>query len=320
MTPLLVPSTTMKRKREASNSVHSCDSKHDDTVGHMNPIESNIRAIGSNGRYQIISQLGEGTFGKVYLCNDRKYTTTSDKTLQNNQDKGDMVVETTTKKHIVAIKIIRNLKKYVDAAKDEAEILWNIYDTIMANHEQNVTTSHTPSKYNNFIIKLYSSFSFESYYCISFEPCYISLYELIKRNGYKGIIFPLYVHIMYQLLTAISYLHEEVHLIHADLKLENVMIVLSPELLEQYSNSDRHPNDKNSTIEWKFEHNNYSTMHYRKVIAESDYKTKIDYKMPKCYHIKIIDFGAATYDHDKHKTTIINTRQYRAPEIILFEV
>jgi len=32
--------------------------------------------------------------------------------------------------------------------------------------------------------------------------------------------------------------------------------------------------------------------------------------------VKVIDFGGATYDYDRH-TLIINTRQYRAPEVIL---
>ena len=32
--------------------------------------------------------------------------------------------------------------------------------------------------------------------------------------------------------------------------------------------------------------------------------------------IKIIDFGSATYE-DEHKTKVINTRQYRAPEVII---
>lgn len=31
----------------------------------------------------------------------------------------------------------------------------------------------------------------------------------------------------------------------------------------------------------------------------------------------VIDFGGATYDDDDHKSTIVNTRQYRAPEVIL---
>lgn len=31
----------------------------------------------------------------------------------------------------------------------------------------------------------------------------------------------------------------------------------------------------------------------------------------------VIDFGGATYDNDTSKSNIINTRQYRGPEIIL---
>lgn len=31
----------------------------------------------------------------------------------------------------------------------------------------------------------------------------------------------------------------------------------------------------------------------------------------------MIDFGGATFDNDEHKSTIVNTRQYRGPEVIL---
>jgi serine/threonine protein kinase len=37
---------------------------------------------------------------------------------------------------------------------------------------------------------------------------------------------------------------------------------------------------------------------------------------PKYTDVKVIDFGGATYHHENH-TLIINTRQYRAPEVIL---
>lgn len=37
---------------------------------------------------------------------------------------------------------------------------------------------------------------------------------------------------------------------------------------------------------------------------------------PLSSEIKIIDFGGATFEDDYH-TSIINTRQYRAPEVIL---
>jgi serine/threonine protein kinase len=32
--------------------------------------------------------------------------------------------------------------------------------------------------------------------------------------------------------------------------------------------------------------------------------------------IKVIDFGSATFD-DEHHTTIVSTRHYRAPEVLL---
>mmetsp|Transcript_18041 Transcript_18041/g.31642 ORF Transcript_18041/g.31642 Transcript_18041/m.31642 type:complete len:248 (+) Transcript_18041:476-1219(+) len=39
-------------------------------------------------------------------------------------------------------------------------------------------------------------------------------------------------------------------------------------------------------------------------------------KIPESNRIKVIDFGGATYDNEK-KSSIVNTRQYRAPEVIL---
>jgi dual-specificity kinase/CDC-like kinase len=38
--------------------------------------------------------------------------------------------------------------------------------------------------------------------------------------------------------------------------------------------------------------------------------------VPASTRIKVIDFGGATYEHD-HKSSVVNTRQYRAPEVIL---
>lgn len=34
--------------------------------------------------------------------------------------------------------------------------------------------------------------------------------------------------------------------------------------------------------------------------------------------VKLIDFGSATFDHEHH-STIVSTRHYRAPEVILGE-
>eukprot|EP00980_Cylindrotheca_fusiformis_P006531 scaffold1384_cov116-Cylindrotheca_fusiformis.AAC.9 len=40
------------------------------------------------------------------------------------------------------------------------------------------------------------------------------------------------------------------------------------------------------------------------------------YSIPESTRIKVIDFGGATYDNEK-KSSVVNTRQYRAPEVIL---
>ena len=41
--------------------------------------------------------------------------------------------------------------------------------------------------------------------------------------------------------------------------------------------------------------------------------------LPIDSQIKIIDFGGATFEEDYH-SDIINTRQYRAPEVILGKI
>lgn len=40
------------------------------------------------------------------------------------------------------------------------------------------------------------------------------------------------------------------------------------------------------------------------------------YKMIKDTEVRLIDFGSATFD-DEHHSTVVSTRHYRAPEVIL---
>ncbi len=49
------------------------------------------------------------------------------------------------------------------------------------------------------------------------------------------------------------------------------------------------------------------------------YEKEDVYIYPKDKTIRIIDFGGATYKHERH-SDIINTRQYRAPEVILGKI
>lgn len=43
---------------------------------------------------------------------------------------------------------------------------------------------------------------------------------------------------------------------------------------------------------------------------------RVGRRVPKSSEIKVIDFGSATFDANYH-STIVSTRHYRAPEVIL---
>lgn len=45
---------------------------------------------------------------------------------------------------------------------------------------------------------------------------------------------------------------------------------------------------------------------------------KRDERTLKRLDVKVVDFGNATYDHEHH-TSVVSTRHYRAPEVILGE-
>lgn len=80
------------------------------------------------------------------------------------------------------------------------------------------------------------------------------------------------------MLEAISFLHS-MKLVHTDLKPENVLLVNGSYSVQQVG------------------------------------KKKV--RIPRDNAIKLIDFGCATYDDDEHKSDLIATRQYRAPEVIM---
>lgn len=115
------------------------------------------------------------------------------------------------------------------------------------------------------------------HYCIVLEELGRSLYDYLKENSYKG--FPLdYVRSFSgQLLDCMTFL-KSINLIHTDLKPENILIA---------SRDDEIINVDGCAM-----------------------------TLPRNRHIKVIDFGGATYD-DEHKSSIVNTRQYRGPEVIL---
>jgi len=197
-----------------------------------------------DGRYDVWSTVGRGTFGTVVAAYDNK------------------------RKHDVALKIIRDVERYRRSAYVECKILDQLMD-------------HMAHR-NSCIVEFYGNFSTtirnRRHVCISFECLGRSVYSFLKANRYRGFQIDGVRDVIFQVMHAVGFCHS-IGLTHTDLKLENVLFV-----------DDGYTKVKMG--EWE------------------------DYRLPNYYAVKLIDFGNATYEQDYH-SRIINTRQYRAPEVLL---
>ncbi|CAK4076178.1 unnamed protein product [Aphanomyces euteiches] len=131
-------------------------------------------------------------------------------------------------------------------------------------------------------VRMLRWFEFRGHVILVFERLGCSLYDYLKKHEYKPFPIESIRAYAWQLLTSLKYLHS-INLIHTDLKPENILLI----------------DDEEDTGERA----RLSTLKRKLVPPASD-------------RVKLIDFGGATYD-DESKSGIINTRQYRSPEVML---
>ncbi|GFR49286.1 hypothetical protein Agub_g11295 [Astrephomene gubernaculifera] len=215
--------------------------RDDDKDGHFQ------YELGDNlsSRYKILSKMGEGTFGRVLECWDRK------------------------REDYVAIKIVRNIDKYRHAAMIELEVL-------------NTLEKNDPSGQNH-CVALREWFDYRGHVCMVFEKLGLSLFDYMRKNGYKPFPLDVVQDFGRQLLQAVSYMHE-LRLVHTDLKPENILLT-SPECAQPAESSGSSGSGRCCS-------------------------------RPPSSDIKVIDFGSATFEEQYH-SCIVSTRHYRAPEVIL---
>ncbi|XP_055539643.1 serine/threonine-protein kinase PRP4 homolog isoform X4 [Wyeomyia smithii] len=212
-------------------------SVRDDADGHLIYHTGDIL----HNRYKILATLGEGTFGRVVKVKDMEMD------------------------HTMALKVIKNVEKYREAAKLEINALEKIA-------ERDPTFQHL-------CVKMLDWFDFHGHMCIAFEMLGLSVFDFLRENNYEPYPMDHVRHMSYQLCYAVKFLHDH-KLTHTDLKPENILFVDS-----EYTTS----------------FNSRKNREVRRV---------------KCTDIRLIDFGSATFDHEHH-STIVSTRHYRAPEVIL---
>ncbi|XP_037958073.1 dual specificity tyrosine-phosphorylation-regulated kinase 2 [Teleopsis dalmanni] len=136
-------------------------------------------------RYEILEVIGKGSFGQVIRALDHK-----------------------TNMH-VAIKIIRNKKRFLNQAVVELNILDDL-------REKDADGSHN-------VIHMLDYTCFRKHLCITFELMSLNLYELIKKNNYNGFSMSLIRRFCNSIVKCLRLLYKE-NIIHCDLKPENILL------------------------------------------------------------------------------------------------
>ncbi|PFH57621.1 hypothetical protein XA68_14784 [Ophiocordyceps unilateralis] len=136
-------------------------------------------------RYEIIDVLGKGSFGQVVRCIDHKHGA------------------------LVAVKIIRNKKRFHQQALVEVNILQKLREWDPKNRHSMVSfTQH---------------FYFRGHLCISTELLDMNLYEFIKAHAFRGFSLRIIRRFTKQILSSLILLKQR-KVIHCDLKPENILL------------------------------------------------------------------------------------------------
>ncbi|CAF0838185.1 unnamed protein product [Rotaria sordida] len=135
--------------------------------------------------YEVLKILGKGSFGLVVKCYDHK----------TGQQ--------------VALKIVRNEKRFHRQAQEEIRIL------------EHLRKQDRDNTFN--VIHLFEWFQFRNHICITFELLSMNLYELIKKNRFQGFSLQLVRKFAHSILQCLDALYRN-KIIHCDLKPENILL------------------------------------------------------------------------------------------------
>ncbi|XP_023818526.1 dual specificity protein kinase CLK2 [Oryzias latipes] len=192
-------------------------------------------------RYEVVSILGEGAFGRVMKCLDKR------------------------KDEFVAVKILRNFENSYETARLEIAVL------------EEINSLDDDNKFA--CVRMLDWFKHKRHVCIVFELLGLSTFEFLRQNDFLPFSVEQIRHMAFRIFRAVSFLHRN-KLTHTDLKPENILFVSSDFDLED------------------------------------DPKTMRVCRKPRSLEVKVVDFGTATFDHQHHQS-LVSTRHYRAPEVIL---
>lgn len=252
-------------------------------------------------RYQVLRKIGWGQFSTVWLC-----------------------LDVMTKTH-VALKISKSALFYSDAAASEMNTLLHIDEKIKSG------LLLTPRSY---IVSLLNTFTHRGpngrHFVLVFEILGINLLEVIKIYEYKGMPLSMCKSFLIQILRGLDFLHRVCGIVHTDLKPENVAIQLTNSQVKELTSAGCVKTPLRRKVVGTEEiPRGLGRSQTVKKLKPAPKKPFLKKKVPQgkrpvnedCYfneklQLKLVDFGNAVFI-DSPCQNEIQTRQYRAPEVIL---
>ncbi|KAH6654277.1 kinase-like domain-containing protein [Truncatella angustata] len=168
----------------------------------------------------------------------------------------------------------------VQKYRDASRIELRVLQTLQANDREN----------RNRCIHLRDCFDYRGHICIVMDLLGSSVFDFLKLNNFVPFPNSQIQSFARQLFTSVAFLHD-LNLIHTDLKPENIL--LCDNAYQTFTYNRRIPSSSAGI-------NRQATQ--RKVLLDTE--------------IRLIDFGSATFE-DEYHSSVVSTRHYRAPEIIL---
>jgi len=164
-------------------------------------------------RYTVLQKLGWGHFSTVWMVHDKKCKVGPYPTPE-----------------YVALKIQKSAPHYRESALDEIELLESASSCARS---EKVLQEFGPT-YDPRVVLLLDHFDHTgpngTHMCMVFEMLGENLLEVIKKYDYKGIPIDIVRTISKQICVGLDFLHRHCHIIHTDLKPENLLIASPPSL------------------------------------------------------------------------------------------
>lgn len=215
---------------------HGSAASVDDEDGHFIIIPE--QRVGR--QYRVEKLLGQGTFGKVVKAYDM------------------------VRQEHVALKIIRSIQKYRDAARIELRVL----QTLRSNDPENRYRCIHPR----------DSFDYKGHICITMGLLDSSIFDFLKANNFAPFPNSHIQNMAHQLLTSVAFLHD-LKLVHTDLKPENIL--LHDASYQAFTYNRNIPSVSTATCR---------QVKQRRVMLKPD--------------ICLIDFGSATFEDEYHSSVV----------------